>query len=65
MGDLISNKLSLVQPPPKPSAGAFLLIKDTLKVLMYSVKVKFLMSIFKKNQKNESWYDRGAYTKLY
>ena len=32
---------------------------------MYGVKVKFLISIFKKNQENESWSYRGAETKLY
>ena len=56
MGDLMGNKFSLVRPPPKPSSEAFLLFKATLKVLMYDVKVKFLISICKKNQINEFWY---------
>ena len=60
VGDLMSNKFSLVRPPPKASSEAFLLFKATLKVLVYGVKVKFLISIFKKNQNNESWYYRGA-----
>ena len=56
VGRIEHNKFSPVRPPPKPSSEAFLPFKATLKVLMYGVKVKFLISTFKKNQKNESWY---------
>ena len=51
MGDLMSNKFSLVRPPPKASSEAFLLFKATLKVLMYGVKVKFLIMIEKEKEK--------------